>query len=127
VNLAYYGTGCLRYGVRYWPLPGFLHFISKPEMDSFNPTRRTRLYAISVTSLRWAGLARVELYATFDRHPLPRGLLNPPYRVSYPPDTPWIAHRRRHAHVRRSSQILGSLPGTASPSWGNDPNVFVFA
>jgi len=93
VNLSYFGTALpAAYGVRYWPLPGFLHFVIGPEVDSFNPyTPEPGWYAISATSLRLGLLYREpDLFAYFrDKTPIARaGYSILLYQLDYPPGTP---------------------------------------
>jgi hypothetical protein len=134
VNLSYFGTALPGvYGVRYWPLPGFLHFISNPEMDSFNPyTPEPGWYAISATSLRLGLFYREQdLYAYFrDKSPVARaGYSILLYQVDYPPDTPVdraVVVGTPTYDV--SPQTLGVTPGhRLTVKWGNDPNAFIFA
>ncbi len=133
VNLSYFGTALPGvYGVRYWPLPGFLHFISNPEMDSFNPyTPEPGWYAISATSLRLGLFYREQdLYTYFrDKTPVARaGYSILLYKVDYPPDTPMD----RAVVVGTPTydvppQTLGVTPGhRLTVKWGNDPDAFIF-
>ena len=93
VNLSYFGTAMPEaYGVRYWPLPSFLRFVSGLEMDSYNPhSPEPGWYAISATSLRLGLLYREpDLFGYFrERSPVARaGYSILLYDVSYPPDMP---------------------------------------
>jgi len=134
VNLSYFGTALPgAYGVRYWPLPGFLHFISHPDIDSFNPyTPEPGWYAISATSLRLGLLYREQdLFAYFrDRTPAGRaGYSILLYDVRYPPDMPVD----RAVVVGTPTydvppQTLGTQPGRRLiVKWADNPNVFIFA
>jgi hypothetical protein len=134
VNLSYFGTALPGvYGVRYWALPGFLHFISNPEMDSFNPyTPEPGWYAISATSLRLGLVYREQdLYAYFrDKTPVARaGYSILLYRVDYPPDMPVdrsVVESTPTYDV--SSQALGVTPGRrVIAKWAASPDAFIFA
>jgi hypothetical protein len=134
VNLSYFGTALPGlYGVRYWPLPGFLHFISNPDMDSFNPyTPEPGWYAISATSLRLGLLYREQdLFAYFrDKQPAARaGYSILLYKVEYPTNTPTDrAVVIGTATYSTPPQTLGVVPGhRLIAKWANDPNVFIFA
>ncbi len=134
VNLSYFGTALPGvYGVHYWPLPGFLHFISNPEMDSFNPyTPEPGWYAISATSLR-LGLLYYDqgLYTYFrDKTPVARaGYSILLYKVDYPPGTPVdraVVIGTPTYDV--SPQTLGVTPGRrVTVKWAAGPDVFIFA
>jgi 4-amino-4-deoxy-L-arabinose transferase-like glycosyltransferase len=93
VNLAYFGTALpAAYGINYWAMPAFLHFIIGPEVDAYNPyTPEPGWYAISATSLRLGLLYRDQnLYRYFqNKTPNARaGYSILLYKVEYPPDTP---------------------------------------
>jgi hypothetical protein len=134
VNLSYYGTALpAAYGVRYWPMPAFLHFVIGPEIDSYNPyTPEPGWYAVSVTSLRMGLLWREpDLYAYFrDKTPVARaGYSIRLYQVEYPENTPVD----RTIVVGDSvfaidPQMLGVQPGRRLiAKWADNPNVFIFA
>jgi 4-amino-4-deoxy-L-arabinose transferase-like glycosyltransferase len=134
VNLSYFGTALPGlYGVRYWPLPGFLHFISNPDMNSFNPyTPEPGWYAISATSLRLGLLYREQdLFAYFrDKTPAARaGYSLLLYKVDYAPNAPTDrAVVVGTATYSIPPQTLGVVPGhRLIAKWANDPNVFIFA
>jgi hypothetical protein len=134
VNLSYFGTALPGvYGVRYWPLPGFLHFISNPDMDSFNPyTPEPGWYAISATSLRLGLLYREQdLFDYFrDKTPAARaGYSILLYKVDYPPNTPIDrAVVVGTATYDIPPQTLGVMPGhRLIAKWVNDPDAFIFA
>jgi len=93
VNLAYFGTALpATYGVRYSPLPGFLHFLYGADVNAFNPyTPEPGWYAISETSRRLGAVwSNNDLYAYFrDRDPIAQaGYSIGLYEVTYPPDMP---------------------------------------
>jgi hypothetical protein len=93
VYLAYFGTALPEaYGLRYKPIPGFLRFVTGPEVDAYNPyTPPPGWYAISVTSLRLGLLEQNrDVYAFFrDKEPAARaGYSIYLYHVSYPDETP---------------------------------------
>jgi hypothetical protein len=93
VNLAYFGTALpAAYGVRYSPLPGFLHFLYGADVNAFNPhTPEPGWYAISATSRRLGTVwSDNDLYAYFrDRAPIAQaGYSIGLYEVAYPPDMP---------------------------------------
>ena len=133
VNLSYFGTALPGvYGVRYWPLPGFLHFISNPEMDSFNPyTPEPGWYAISATSLRLGLFYREQdLYTYFrDKTPVARaGYSILLYQVDYPPAMP-VDHTVVVGTPTYdvSAQALGVTPGRrVAVKWAANPDAFVF-
>jgi hypothetical protein len=58
VNLAYFGMAYPeQYGIKYRPLPGYLKFVTGPEIAAFNSfTPAPGWYAISATSLRLGAL-----------------------------------------------------------------------
>ena len=93
VNLSFFGTALPAvYGVRYSPLPGFLHFLYGSDVNAYNPyTPEPGWYAISETSRR-LGLVWSDnnLYAFFrDREPDARaGYSIGLYEVKYPPEMP---------------------------------------
>jgi 4-amino-4-deoxy-L-arabinose transferase-like glycosyltransferase len=76
VYLSYFGTATPeRYGLRYYPIPGFLRFVTGPEIDGYNPySPPPGWYAISVTSLRLGLLEQnLDIYAYFwDKEPVAR-------------------------------------------------------
>ena len=77
VNLAYFGMASPEaYGIQYRPLPGYLRFVSGPEVAAFNPyTPAPGWYAISATSLRLGVLSpeTADYYAYFqDQEPINR-------------------------------------------------------
>ena len=134
VNLSYFGTALpAAYGVRYWPLPGFLHFVIGPEVDSFNPyTPEPGWYAISATSLRLGLVYREQdLFAYFrNKTPVARaGYSILIYKVDDPPSTPID----RAAVVGTPTysinpQTLGVTPGhRLIAKWADNPDVFIFA
>ena len=134
VNLSYFGTAIPEaYGVRYWPLPGFLHFVVGPEVDSFNPyTPEPGWYAISATSLRQGLLWREpDLFAYFrDKTPVARaGYSILLYKIEYPPNT----QVDRAVVIGASTfsvepQALGIRPGRrVLAKWADNPDVFIFA
>jgi len=134
VNLSYFGTALpAAYGVRYWPLPGFLHFVIGPEVDSFNPyTPEPGWYAISATSLRLGLLYREQdLFAYFrDRTPVARaGYSILIYRVDDPPDAPIDrAVVVGTPTYMLSSQTLGVAPGRRLVvKWADNPDAFILA
>ncbi len=134
VNLAYFGTTFPEaYGVRYWPLPGFLRFIIGPEVDSFNPyTPEPGWYAVSATSLRLGLLYRApDLLAYFRaKTPVARaGYSILLYKVEYPPETPIDRAVIIGASTFAvSPQTLGVRPGhRLIAKWADNPNVFIFA
>lgn len=93
VRLGYFGSAVPDvYGIRYWPAPGFLRFVSDAETMAFNPyTPEPGWYAISCTSLRQGlVLTHHDVYAAFrDRQPDARaGYSINLYRLEYPADTP---------------------------------------
>ena len=134
VNLSYYGTALPAvYGVRYWPLPAFLHFVTGLEVDSFNPyTPEPGWYAISVTSLRMGLLYHAtDLFAFFrDQTPAARaGYSIRLYKVEYPPDTPVdravVIGTPTYA---LPPQTLGVTPGhRLLVKWADNPDVFILA
>jgi hypothetical protein len=134
VNLSYFGTALpASYGVRYSPLPGFLHFVIGPEMDAFNPyTPEPGWYAISATSLRLGLLYRnTDLFRYFqDKMPIDRaGYSINLYEVTYPPDTP--IERVVLAGVPAyyvPAQTLGLKPNERlNVKWLDSDDAFVFA
>jgi 4-amino-4-deoxy-L-arabinose transferase-like glycosyltransferase len=134
VNLSYFGTALPGvYGVRYWPLPGFLHFTSNPEMDSFNPyTPEPGWYAISATSLRQGLLWREpDLFAYFrDQTPVARaGYSILLYKVDYPLEAPVDrAVVVGTATYDIPPQTLGVAPGhRLTVKWASNSDVFIFA
>ncbi len=134
VNLSYFGTALpAAYGVRYWPLPGFLHFVIGPEVDSFNPySPEPGWYAISATSLRLGLVYREQdLFAYFrDKTPIARaGYSILIYQVDYAANTPMdravIVSTPAYAV---NPQTLGVAPGhRLIVKWADNPDVFIFA
>ena len=133
-NLSYFGTALpAAYGVRYRPLPGFLHFVIGPEVDSFNPyTPEPGWYAISATSLRLGLVYREQdLFAYFrNKTPVARaGYSILIYRVDDPPHTP--LDRAVVVGTPTYSikpQSLGITPGhRLIVKWADNPDVFIFA
>ena len=93
VNLSYFGTALpAAYGVRYSPLPGFLHFLYGADVNAFNPyTPEPGWYAISATSRRLGTVwNNNDLYSYFrDQDPIAQaGYSIGLYEVKYPPDMP---------------------------------------
>ena len=134
VNLSYFGTALPQvYGVRCWPLPGFLHFVIGPEMDSFNPyTPEPGWYAISATSLRLGLVYREQdLFAYFrDKTPAAHaGYSILIYKVDDPPNT--AIDRAVVSGTPTYSiqpQTLGVTPGhRLIVKWADNPDVFIFA
>ncbi len=134
VNLAYFGTALpAAYGINYWPMPAFLHFIIGPELDSYNPyTPEPGWYAISATSLRLGLLYRdQDLYAYF-RNKIPdarAGYSILLYKIEYPASTPIdrtvIVGTPTYAF---SPQQLGLTPGhRLSAKWADNPDALIFA
>jgi hypothetical protein len=134
VNLSYFGTAIPEaYGVRYWPLPGFLHFVIGPEVDSFNPyTPEPGWYAISATSLRLGLVYREQdLFAYFrDKTPVARaGYSILIYQVDYPSNMPVdravVVGTPTYAV---NPQTLGVTPGhRLIAKWIDNPDGFIFA
>lgn len=134
VNLSYFGTALpAAYGVRYWPLPGFLHFVIGPEVDSFNPyTPDPGWYAISATSLRLGLLYRgQDLFAYFrDLTPVARaGYSILIYHVDEPPGAPVDrAVVVGTPTYELASQTLGVTPGRRLlVKWADNSDVFILA
>jgi len=134
VNLSYFGTALpAAYGVSYWPLPGFLHFVIGPEVDSFNPySPEPGWYAISATSLRLGLVYREQdVFAYFrDKTPVARaGYSILIYKVDEPPTTP--LDRAVVVGTPAYSiqpQTLGVTPGhRLIVKWADNPDVFIFA
>ncbi len=93
VNLSFFGTALpAAYGVRYSPLPGFLHFLYGADVSAFNPyTPEPGWYAISNTSRRLGTVwSNPDLYTYFrDQTPIDRaGYSIGLYEVTYPPEMP---------------------------------------
>ncbi|HZY44401.1 MAG TPA: glycosyltransferase family 39 protein [Anaerolineae bacterium] len=134
VNLAYFGTALpAAYGINYWPMPAFLHFIIGPELDSYNPyTPEPGWYAISATSLRMGLVYREQdLYAFFhDKIPDARaGYSILLYKIEYPTDTPIdrsvIVGTPTYAF---SPEQLGVTPGhRLVVKWADNPDAMIFA
>jgi hypothetical protein len=134
VNLAYFGTALPEaYGVRYSPLPGFLHFVLEPEAVSYNPyTPEPGWYAISATSLRLGLMYHdQDLFAYFrSKTPVARaGYSILLYQVSYPPNTPVDRAIVVGPSIYSiNPQTLGVTPGhRLVVKWADNPNVFIFA
>jgi hypothetical protein len=95
VYLGYFGSAVPdAYGIRYWPAPGFLRFVSDAESMAFNPyTPDPGWYAVSRTSLHQGlVLTHPDLYAFF-RSLAPEaraGYSIDLYRVTYPPEMPVV-------------------------------------
>jgi hypothetical protein len=93
VNLSYFGTALpAAYGVRYSPLPGFVHFLYGADVNAFNPyTPEPGWYAISATSRRLGTVwSNNDLYSAFrDQDPIAQaGYSIGLYEIKYPPDMP---------------------------------------
>lgn len=93
VYLAYFGTAVPEaYGIRYTPIPSFLHFTAGAEINSYNPyTPPPGWYAISQTSLRLGlMLQNTDIYAYFQQlTPVAKaGYSINLYQVSYPDEMP---------------------------------------
>jgi 4-amino-4-deoxy-L-arabinose transferase-like glycosyltransferase len=93
INLSYFGTALpAAYGVRYSPLPGFLHFLYGADVNAYNPyTPEPGWYAISNTSRRLGTVwSNPDLYTYFrDQTPIDHaGYSISLYEVKYPPETP---------------------------------------
>jgi 4-amino-4-deoxy-L-arabinose transferase-like glycosyltransferase len=93
VNLSYFGTALpATYGVRYSPLPGFLHFLYGADVSAYNPyTPEPGWYAISATSRRLGTVwNHTDLYSYFrDKDPIAQaGYSIGLYEVTYPPGMP---------------------------------------
>jgi 4-amino-4-deoxy-L-arabinose transferase-like glycosyltransferase len=93
VNLSYFGTALpAAYGVRYSPLPGFLHFLYGADVSAFNPyTPEPGWYAISNTSRRLGIVwSNNDLYTHFrNQVPIDRaGYSIGLYEVTYPAEMP---------------------------------------
>ncbi len=134
VNLAYFGTALpAAYGIHYWPMPAFLHFIIGPELDSYNPyTPEPGWYAISATSLRMGLVYRDQnLYAFFrDRLPDARaGYSILLYKIEYPADTPIDRTVVVGTPVYSfSPQQLGLMPDhRLVVKWSDNPDAVIFA
>ncbi|HET7375386.1 MAG TPA: hypothetical protein VFK30_01685, partial [Anaerolineae bacterium] len=134
VNLAYFGTALpAAYGINYWPLPAFLHFIIGPEVDSYNPyTPEPGWYAISATSLRLGLVYRDQnLYAYFrDKTPDARaGYSILLYKVDYPAGT--VIDRAVVIGAPRYSfpaKDIGYTPEhRLIAKWSDNPDSIIFA
>ena len=134
VHLGYFGSAIPDlYGIRYWPAPGFLHFVGGPESMAFNPyTPDPGWYAISRTSLRQGlVLTHPDLYAYFrSRPPEARaGYSINLYRVYYPSATPVVrtlVQGERVADV--PAEELGWREGQRLiVKWTADSDWFIFA
>ena len=134
VHLGYFGSAIPDvYGIRYWPAPGFLHFVSGPESMAFNPyTPDPGWYAVSRTSLRQGlVLTHPNLYAYFrSRSPEARaGYSINLYHVNYPPATPAVRAVVQGTRVADiPAEQLGWHAGQRLiVKWMPDGNSFVFA
>ncbi len=134
VNLSYFGTSLpASYGVRYSALPGYLHFLTGPEMDSFNPyTPEPGVYAISVSSLH-LGLywGSNDLYAYFrDKTPVARaGYSIRLYDVRYPPGTSITRAviMGKPAYFVPPDQLSVTPNARVNVKWIDNPDAFIFA
>jgi len=93
VNLSFFGTALpAAYGLRYSPLPGFLHFLYGADVSAYNPyTPEPGWYAISNTSRRLGTVwSNTDLYTYFrDQTPVDQaGYSIGLYEVKYPPEMP---------------------------------------
>jgi hypothetical protein len=134
VYLSYFGTALPeRYGIAYYPLPGFLRFVTGPEIDGYNPySPPPGWYAISVTSLRLGLLEQnVDMYAYFqDKEPVARaGYSINLYEVRYPPEMPVVRTAVARASVSDiPAGELGFVPGRRLiTKWTGRPDIEVMA
>ena len=134
VHLGYFGSAIPDiYGIRYWPAPGFLHFVDGPESMAFNPyTPDPGWYAISRTSLRQGlVLTHPDLYACFRSrlHDTRAGYSINLYNVNYPPATPIVRALVQGTRVADvPAEELGWREGQRLiVKWVVDSNSFVFA
>jgi hypothetical protein len=134
VNLAYFGTALpAAYGINYWALPAFLHFIIGPEVDSYNPyTPEPGWYAISATSLRLGLVYHAQnLYRYFQsKTPAARaGYSILLYKVEYPSDTPIdrAVVIGNPAYVYSAKQLGLTEGHRLIIKWIDNPNAMIFA
>lgn len=134
VYLGYFGSAVPdAYGIRYWPVPGFLRFVGDPESMAFNPyTPDPGWYAISRTSLRQGlVLTYPDLY-TFFRSLAPEaraGYSINLYRVTYPPETPIVRAVVQGARVADvpPEQLGWRMGQRLIAKWVPDGDSFVLA
>jgi 4-amino-4-deoxy-L-arabinose transferase-like glycosyltransferase len=134
VYLAYFGAATPeRYGVRYYPIPGFLRFVTGPEIDGYNPySPPPGWYAISVTSLRLGLLEQnLDMYAFFgDKEPVARaGYSINLYYVDYPKEMPLVRTAVSQTAVSDiSPEQLGLRPGhRLITKWSARPEIELFS
>jgi 4-amino-4-deoxy-L-arabinose transferase-like glycosyltransferase len=132
VNLSYFGTALpAAYGVRYSPLPGFLHFLYGADVNAFNPyTPEPGWYAISNTSRRLGTVwSNNDLYTYFrNQDPIDRaGYSIGLYEVTYPPEmavTRTVIIGTPTVYV--PTQTLGLTPNTRiNVKWVDNPDSIV--
>jgi len=132
VNLSFFGTALPAvYGVRYSPLPGFLHFLYGADVNAFNPySPEPGWYAISNTSRRLGMVwSNTDLYAYFrDQTPIDRaGYSIGLYELKYPPELPVT----RDVIIGTPTfyvptQTLGLAPNTrVNVKWVDNPDSIV--
>jgi 4-amino-4-deoxy-L-arabinose transferase-like glycosyltransferase len=132
VYLSYFGTAPPEhYDLRYYPIPGFLRFVTGPEVNGYNPySPPPGWYAISVTSLRLGLLERnVDLYAYFqDKEPVARaGYSINLYYVDYPETMPVVRTAVTETPVFALDPAqLGWVEGARLISkWTGEPDILV--